>query len=202
MIFLAAMTNDQTNEMRLYDKLNQRLYLNRGELERFLVVARKAPRAQRTFALTLAYTGMRLSEARMLRFSDLQLDERVLSVRTLKKRHHHSVREIPVPHELAAELEDFCIDKQKWLWQESGQPLARITAYRWIKKLMNEAQFTGPKACPKGLRHAYGTRAVLSGVPLHMLQRWLGHASMRTTAIYATVVGKEQLEMCDLMWRI
>lgn len=200
MISLAAMANNQTNQMRLYDKCNQRLYLNRGELERFLAVARNAPQAQRAFALTLAYTGMRLSEARMLRQGDLQLDERVLSVRTLKKRDRQSVREVPMPHDLVVELDQPCFREGEWLWENHGRPLARITAYRWIKRLMIEAKLTGPKACPKGLRHAFGTRAVLSGVPLHMLQRWLGHASMETTAIYATAMGDEQLELCDRMW--
>lgn len=201
MSFLADMSDDRSNEMRLYDKHNQRLYLNRGELARFLAVAQSAPLAQRTFALTLAYTGMRLSEARMLRFDDIQLAERILSVRTLKKRDLHAVRELPIPLSLVGELGLLCVQEQQWLWEEDGRPLPRIKVYRWIKKLMLDAGINGPKACPKGLRHAYGTRAVLSGVPLHMVQKWLGHASMETTAIYATVMGEEQLEMCDGMWR-
>jgi len=65
---------------------------------------------------------------------------------------------------------------------------------------MAEAGIDGPRACPKGLRHAYGTRAVVSGVPLHILQRWMGHASMKTTAIYASVVGPEQLRISGQMW--
>ena len=200
-IFLAAMAHDPTNEMRLYDKSSRRLYLNRAELTRFLAVAHNAPPPQRAFALTLAYTGMRLSEARMLRAEDVQLSERVLSVRTLKKRQQQSVRELPMPLALVGEMSEFCGHDRVWLWEQCGRPLARITAYRWIKALMADAELSGPKACPKGLRHAYGTRAVLSGVPLHMLQRWLGHGSMETTAIYATVIGDEQLELCDAMWR-
>jgi integrase/recombinase XerD len=38
------------------------------------------------------------------------------------------------------------------------------------------------------------------GVPLHMLQRWLGHAQLSTTAIYADAVGKEEQDIAARMW--
>ena len=43
--------------MRLYNERNERLYLNRSELRRFIRAARQATSRQRLFALTLAYTG-------------------------------------------------------------------------------------------------------------------------------------------------
>ncbi|WP_298921442.1 site-specific integrase [uncultured Roseobacter sp.] len=187
--------------MRLYNERNERLYLNAAELQRFIAVARQATPAVRRFALTLAYTGCRLSEVRALRSGSLQIEARVISVRSLKKRHHHVIREIPMPVALVSELRPLSgAAGTDYLWSQENRIIPRITAYRWIKGLMHEAQIDGAKACPRGLRHAYGTRAILSGVPLHMLQRWMGHASMRTTAIYSTVLGPEQLELSDRMW--
>ena len=187
--------------MRLYNTRNERLYLNAVELQRFIAAAKQAPAPQRQFALTLAYTGCRLSEVRALQLWALQIDARVISVRSLKKRGRHVIREIPMPVELVPELTPLpAIGDAEYLWSQHGQIIPRITAYRWIKHLMAEAEITGAKACPRGLRHAYGTRAILSGVPLHMLQLWMGHASMRTTAIYSTVLGKEQLDLADRMW--
>lgn len=186
--------------MRLYTLENERLYLNALELDRFLAVARRQPSPQRLFALTLAYTGCRISEALELRFSAMQLDTRVMSFRTLKKRDQHHIREVPMSVELAAAFGDLRGQEKDLVWSENGQPIARITAYRWIKTIMLEAQIAGPRACPKGLRHGYGVRAVLNNIPLNMLQLWMGHASMRTTAIYATVLGPEQLSLADRMW--
>lgn len=65
---------------------------------------------------------------------------------------------------------------------------------------MAAAGIVGGQACPKGLRHGYGIHAIRSGVQLNMLQKWMGHASITTTAIYANALGKEELEIADRMW--
>ena len=38
------------------------------------------------------------------------------------------------------------------------------------------------------------------GVPLNLVQRWLGHASMATTAIYLDALGEEEREIAARMW--
>jgi integrase len=45
---------------------------------------------------------------------------------------------------------------------------------------MAAAHVTGTPAMPKGLRHGFGVNAFQSLVPPHLVQRWLGHASLRT----------------------
>ncbi len=49
----------------------------------------------------------------------------------------------------------------------------------------------GPHACPKGLRHSFGVQAVRRDIVLNMMQKWLGHAQLTRTAIYANAVGEE-----------
>jgi site-specific recombinase XerD len=56
---------------------------------------------------------------------------------------------------------------------------------------MQEARLDGPHASPKGLRHGFGVAAVSAGIPLNLVQKWLGHAQLTTTAIYANAVGAE-----------
>ena len=58
----------------------------------------------------------------------------------------------------------------------------------------------GPHACPKGLRHGFGVQAVSRGVALNMVQKWLGHAQLTTTAIYANAVGEEEQSIAARMW--
>lgn len=44
------------------------------------------------------------------------------------------------------------------------------------------------------------TRAIPIGVPLNLMQRWLGHASMTTTAVYLDTLGEEEREVVTRMW--
>nr|WP_319515152.1 site-specific integrase [uncultured Cohaesibacter sp.] len=196
--------------MRLYDQYNNRLYINPEERDRFIKAANQIDCDIRSFCLTLLYTGIRLSEARELTVAAVQLDSRLISVRCLKKRNRHVMREVPIPPALVESLEFVhgirTIQKNmvhahtKFLWSYNGRPLARTTAYRWVKRVMDDAGIVGMQASPKGLRHGYGIHAIRSGIQLHMLKKWMGHASMNTTAIYATAVGKEELALADRMW--
>ena len=58
----------------------------------------------------------------------------------------------------------------------------------------------GPHACPKGLRHGFGVQAVSKGIALNMVQKWLGHAQLTTTAIYANAVGAVEQSIAARMW--
>ena len=65
---------------------------------------------------------------------------------------------------------------------------------------MARAGVRGPQASPKGLRHGFGVAAVTAGVPLNLVQKWLGHAQLSTTAIYADAVGEEEhaITLCGI----
>lgn len=65
---------------------------------------------------------------------------------------------------------------------------------------MKAARISGPHATPKGLRHAFGIKAVVSNVPLNSLQKWLGHADLKTTSIYADAHGPEEKKIAERMW--
>jgi site-specific recombinase XerD len=58
----------------------------------------------------------------------------------------------------------------------------------------------GLHACPKGLRHGFGVAAVSKGIALNMVQKWLGHSQLTTTAIYANAVGEEEQSIASRMW--
>jgi len=79
-------------------------------------------------------------------------------------------------------------------------PWSRVTAWRIIKTVMAWAGISGIKACPKGFRHAFGIRCLTSGVPITLVQRWMGHARLSTTAIYLNVCGPEEVFFASLLW--
>jgi site-specific recombinase XerD len=66
---------------------------------------------------------------------------------------------------------------------------------------MQKAGVAGAHASPKGLRHSLGVSALQSGVPLNILQKWLGHTHMHTTAIYSDAVGPEERKLAGRFWQ-
>jgi site-specific recombinase XerD len=58
-----------------------------------------------------------------------------------------------------------------------------------------------PGLCkPKALRHAFAVEAGQKGIPLNIVQRWLGHARIETTAIYASAIGDEERNLARRSW--
>ncbi|MGC8563259.1 MAG: tyrosine-type recombinase/integrase, partial [Thermoplasmata archaeon] len=40
-------------------------------------------------------------------------------------------------------------------------------------------------------RHTFAVKAIMSGVPLNVLQKWLGHSSVFTTSVYTEIMGMD-----------
>jgi len=76
-----------------------------------------------------------------------------------------------------------------------------VTGYRLIKAKMAEAGITGIKSSPKGLRHSHAIACISREIPLTTVKKWLGHARLETTAIYADAIGEEERELARRLWR-
>lgn len=194
------MLTDRSRAGSLYTAAGQRKYLTAAERGRFLQATLACERGElRTLCLTLAYTGCRISEALAITAAVIEREAGFIAIRSLKKRKRTAViREVPVPVDLIHALHEVHgIDSPGGrLW-----PLSRCWAWRLVKGIMRVADIPpGPHATPKGLRHSFGIHAIRSGVPLNLVQRWLGHASMTTTAIYLEAMGEEEREIAARMW--
>jgi site-specific recombinase XerD len=198
------MQRDWSQGGSLYAAGGGRKYLNRAERARALAEMAKLPRSQALFALTLAWTGGRVSEILALSAASFMIEGGIVAVETLKRRGHH-VREVPIPPELMAALnrhfklaalqrDERQSERRLWPWH-------RVTAWRIIKRVMRRSKIAGRQACPRGLRHAFGVGSLQAGVPLNLAQRWLGHARISTTAIYAAASGPEEVAFAQWFWR-
>lgn len=195
------MQRDWSEGASLYAPGGGRKYLNRAERARALAAMATLPRSQALFALTLAWTGARVSEVLALTAASLQVESGIVAIETLKRR-KHCVREVPIPPELMAALDrQFKLsasqrdEANRRLW-----PWHRVTAWRIIKQVMRRSSIAGRQACPRGLRHAFGVGSLQAGVPLNLAQRWLGHARISTTAIYAAASGPEEVAFAKRFW--
>jgi integrase len=193
-----------TYSFSLYGADGSRKYLNRDELRRTIAAMEELEPDERLLALTLALTGVRISELLSVTPLAFQIETCIVAVLTLKRR---SIvwREIPIPPWLMAELDAYfgiaeaqhdSVRSRQRLW-----PQHRVTGWRTIKQVMMFSQIVGRAACPRGLRHSFGVGTLQSGAPLNMVQRWLGHSRISTTAIYTAACGPEEIAIAELFWR-
>jgi integrase len=192
--------------MQLFDSKGGRLYITESERTAFLEAASKSERDVRTLCMVLAFTGCRVSEALNLTHQSVDFAEKVIVFETLKKRKSGVFRAVPVPDSLldtlnmAHGINDTKRGKKKApetkLWD-----CCRKTAWLKVTGTMKAAGIKeGAHRSPKGLRHGYGVTAISKGVPLNLLSKWMGHASLEVTAIYANALGEEQRNIAARMW--
>lgn len=197
--------------LSLYGSGGQRLYLTPDERRAFIRMAGREPLPIAALCHTLAFTGCRISEALSLAPRHIDVEERAIIFECLKKRGKRIYRPVPVPSSLIDQLRLLelgyryspkevvvHITDQPRLW-----PVSRTTAYRWVKRVMSNACIIpGPHRCPKGLRHGFGVAAILNGVPLTKLQRWMGHSRLETVSIYTNAMSPEERALAESLWEI
>lgn len=188
--------------MSIHDRAGGRKYLTAAEHARFLAAADLTRRDVRAFCHTLAWSGCRVSEALATTAERVDVAAGAITFETVKRRRRGVFRAVPVPPELATML-DLVFGLRGLRGSAAKLPLwpwSRSTAWRRVKEVLAVAGVAGAQASPKGLRHALGVAAVGQGIPLNMVQRWLGHAQLTTTAIYAEAVGEEERAIAARMW--
>src|SRR5271170_7788226 len=187
---------DETETSPLFDREGNRKYLTNRERGAFLHASRELPEAIQTFCSVLAYSGARVSEVLALTPARIDAAAGVVIIESLKKRRRGHFRAIPIPPDLLNELDrvhglarrrQSDDRKAERLW-----PWCRTTAWNHVTAVMAAASVDGPQATPKGLRHAFAVAALQAGVPINLVRKWLGHARLSTTEIYANAMGEEE----------
>jgi integrase len=189
--------------MSLYTGAGERKYINLAERRRVLAVMQELERERALFSLLLAWTGGRVSEVLAVRANSFQVERNVVALRTLKRRKPHT-REVPISPGLMAALDRQFRLKVLQRHPETANgrlwPWSRWTAWRLVKGAMLEAGIVGRPACPRGLRHGFAVAGLQALVPLNLVQRWMGHARISTTAIYADASGDEEAAFAARFW--
>ena len=198
-------TTTMPSGMQLHTQNGARKYLTTSERNAFLHAAEQTDRHTRTLCMTLAYTGCRLSEALALTADRVDLAAGTLVIESLKKRRRGIFRTVPVPPTLLEALDLVHGIREAHTRRSPSHnprlwPWSRMTGWRAIHTVMAAAGLNGPHATPKGLRHTFGITAVSAGIPLNLIQKWLGHAQLTTTAIYANASGTEEQNIASRMW--
>jgi integrase len=165
---------------------------------------RPSPAARfRQVLVFLKFTGARPGELGNLAWDDIDLEGKVITLKSHKtSKKTGKPRVIPI-HPVVLKLLIFI--------KRLGQPGNRVfltprkspwTRNSLAKRLVRAREVAGipPDAKLYGLRHRFGTTAVLRGVDIKTLAELMGHTSTRTTEHYLHLAGQRQ-HLADAMLR-
>jgi integrase/recombinase XerC len=133
--------------------------------------------------LTFYSTGIRLSELRSLRISDIDLYNQQIKV--LGKRNKERI--IPITAELTNEIGSYLNEKGItgiFLFEDNtGKQLSPRWVYGMVHKYLSQVS-TIEKRSPHVLRHTYATHLLNKGAELNGIKELLGHANLSATQVY------------------
>lgn len=142
-------------------------------------------------ALTLIYAcGLRLSEGTHMRTEDVDTERMLVWVRNGKGGKDRCV---PLPG-LILELLHYYWRKgrpQPWLFpsRRNDGPISQSSLQRTFRDALQQSGIN-KKASVHTLRHSYATHLLERSVDLRIIQRLLGHTSLKTTSVYTHLTGK------------
>lgn len=139
----------------------------------------------RTMVLCAAYIGFRAGEMLALRWTDVDFARARVRIKHNTYRgvdrppKNKKARTVPLCRTAAAALEAHKHKRGPLVFcHEDGGALPYATAHY---RLQAATDLSGWHV----LRHTFGTRLSSRGVPLKAIQEWMGHASIKTTMVYA-----------------
>lgn len=165
--------------------------LTQGDFERLIEVIKKAGDI-RTKALfeTMAFSGMRVSEALQLRMD--HVESNLVVIEDIKGK-GGKYRDVYMNEDLLQTLNSYLqVRKQpfasttKLLFVGERGPITRQTAHTLMKKYAKMAGIEASKAHVHNLRHLFGLNLAAEGMPIEEIAQLMGHTSIETTRIYLT----------------
>ena len=156
--------------------------LNHDELVRLFSVTTN--RKHRALLITTYAAGLRASELGRLKIRDIDSQRMCLRIDQGKGSKD---RYVPLSPRLLEELRDYWrrVRPETWIFpnQLLGRPMSRDGAWHIYKVAKEKAGIDKPGGIHT-LRHCYATGLLEAGVELHVIQRRLGHSSIRSTMRY------------------
>ena len=142
-------------------------------------------------ALLMLRCGLRVSEAIALRPSYLLFNQApsVISLPgNITGNKAKKPREIPIPADLVDLLRFRASGKRK-ATNERLIGISRQAVGQGIKRAAEGAGLDQARCHPHTFRHTYGRQCYLAGVPLNVLQLWMGHKTLKSTFVYVELSG-------------
>lgn len=129
--------------------------------------------------------GLRVSEIVNLIKTDVNLEEGLIKIKLAKGRKDRFVK---LPESIKENLGSYCkLNNGNILFPSNrGGRLTKDTIQKIVKNAGKKAGIK-KRVYPHLLRHSFATHLLESGVDLRIIQKLLGHSSIKTTQIYTQI---------------
>jgi integrase len=168
------------------------LSLSREEFQRLLSLIRE--NWFRELILFAVCTGLRQAEILNLRWADIDLDRRLVSIesRPTWKTKMGKRRVVPLS-ETAHVLLCAKLGKSlsEYVFTLNDQKISGGYVSHKFKRYIRAANLSNQRLRFHSLRHSFATWLVQDGVPLAEIQKLLGHSSVQVTEKYSHLAGSE-----------
>ena len=155
--------------------------LSKGEIVRMQA---SSDLRTRLFIGFLYGSGLRVAECASLKWSDLDLDE---NIGTLKEGKGGKDRYFILPDGLLADLEAYRPNSgNEYIFPLGNGYISTRTIQRAIKKAALDAGIR-KKVYPHLLRHSFATHLLESGTDIRVIQELLAHSNLQTTQFYTHI---------------
>jgi integrase/recombinase XerD len=157
--------------------------LSREEERKLIAHAYRVQGARGLLIKTLFQTGARVSEFVNIKGNEVFFEEQMILI---SKAKGGKSRYVPMLPQLAQELRTHLGDRTTGYLFETVQhtPYSPRRIQQIIKETASDAQIT-KRVYPHLLRHSVATTLLEQGMPIEQIQKFLGHAKLETTQIYA-----------------
>jgi site-specific recombinase XerD len=146
--------------------------------------------------LTLTYSsGLRVSEAVSLKFSDIDFGRRTVLIRNGKGRKD---RYTMLSDKAVMLLAEYCKSLRAADWVFPGLPATTHLSVRSAQRIFEQALAKAgiaKQASIHSLRHSFATHLMEQGTELRYIQKLLGHSSVKTTERYTHVAKRSVLSV-------
>ncbi|MCI5892237.1 MAG: site-specific integrase [Clostridiales bacterium] len=197
----------------------QKRALTQQEVNLF-TVADFAPK-EKTFVYLILYCGLRRGEALALKTSDIDFENRKISINKslifkendaeIKNmpKSEAGIRVIPVVDDLYDVLYDFANDKSGYIFtMENGKIMSKSSFRKFWNRIMNKVNEAAQKEktplsediTPHMFRHTFATNLYYAGIDIKTAQYLLGHSSIKMTMdIYTHLESEETSKTQDIL---
>ena len=216
--FLLSYTNKSKSTMRsvyfalkffhenvLNTKFEEKLPLARKSLKLPLVLSKEEVNKMidstnnlkhKLVIMFLYYAGLRLDEARNLKWQDIDFDREIIHLKTAKG---DKERVIFFHKKLIDVLRIYGTKEEGPIFVSQREVKYNKRTIQQIIKSSSKKVGIKKNVTPHTLRHSFATHLLEAGADIRYIQQLLGHKDLKTTQIYTHVANKDIKKLANLL---